>query len=153
MSHDQEDIPSDEEIDPTLCQIFAMAGERGWVGVEFSPSCPVCGQPSYHFHNGTEILNCMIPGCKGRWPTKIPRPPQPGDETAEQYEQVIANLHDKYVEALKELDKPVQAEVEALPEGIRLLVARNRLASQIDALRKVVAVVSHLAELAKRGHR
>lgn len=153
------DVPEQNPMEGVDAESFRdrvgnLAIVNGWVGVEFS-FCPKCNTPNWHFHRAEcEAVHCLNDECKQRYESKMPRPPQPGDETAEQYREVISRLHDTYVEALRKegATVPVQADLDALPEGTRKLIGAIVIASQRDTLLKVVAVVEQLADLAKRGH-
>lgn len=148
QDEEEQELPDFDEASRVFFNhIMSSSAKCGAIVVEHS-TCPVCGNPNTHAHRWAESLGCMNPQCGKRYPSNVARPSVPGEPTADHFRKALEAMHDAQVlQMRKGLTKPVQAEIDALPEGTRLLLARDRLASVREMVIKVITVAEQLASL------
>lgn len=140
-----EDVKTEPQEQPapeeSMGQILAIA-RAGKACIVEHHVCPKCRRDQFLFHHWSETLKCIF--CGHAAASAVPRPPRPGEVTAEHMAQAIATYQEAYAAI------PLGGEVEPedfqqLPPGIQNLVNRQSLAFARTVLGRVQRLAVTLA--------
>lgn len=121
-----------------------VADALGFITIE-ATTCPHCQHRNIYAHVFNEHLTCMA--CQKPFPSKIPRPPQPGEVTAAHMEAAMVALHRAARKEQVELPAIGAEEWATYPELVQRAMKRYALSEVLKSLERTKELGMSFAEL------